>query len=119
MYVVLSFFGAAYGYFRHCSAIEAWCDAQPAGSEAQWKCQPALALNAESRALARKLGTFNAGCAAFEAGGYRFGDPQEYLHPPGHPHWARPDFANCRSCTPPVQGKVRDAWSEERGRLCE
>ena len=55
---------------------------------------------------------FNAGCASFEAAGYRFGDPQEYLHPPGHPHWARPDFANCRSCTPPVQGKVRGAWSE-------
>ena len=64
LFLVLSFLGAGYGYYAHCSAIEAWCDAQPKGSEAEWKIQPAAVASADSRGLARRLGTFNAACAA-------------------------------------------------------
>ena len=63
-YVAISFCGAAFGYYRHCSAIEAWCDAQPAGSAEQWKVQPQAIASQSSRTLSRRLGTFNAGCAA-------------------------------------------------------
>lgn len=63
MYLALSFIGAAYGYYKHCSAIEAWCDAQPASSYTDWKIQKAD-TPLELRSLARKLGTLNAGCAA-------------------------------------------------------
>ncbi|KAL1500707.1 hypothetical protein AB1Y20_013354 [Prymnesium parvum] len=64
LYLLLSFVLAAYGYYAHCSAIEAWCDAQPAGTEEAWKLQPHRHASAESRRLSMRLGTFNAGCAA-------------------------------------------------------
>ncbi|EOD38728.1 hypothetical protein EMIHUDRAFT_224103 [Emiliania huxleyi CCMP1516] len=49
---------------------------------------------------------FKAGCAAFTAGGYAFGDPNNFLHPSGHPHWRQPEFKTCPHCSPPVQGQV-------------
>lgn len=49
---------------------------------------------------------FAAGCASFSREGFRFGDPSEHLHPPGHEHWRRPQFATCKNCAPPVQGCV-------------
>ena len=49
---------------------------------------------------------FEAGCASFSREGFRFGDPSTYLHPPHHEHWRRPQFATCRGCLPPVQGRV-------------
>ena len=52
------------------------------------------------------MACFAAGCASFSRDGYRFGDPAEYLHPPGHAHWRRPDFQGCKHCVPPVQGSV-------------
>ena len=58
LYLVVSFVGAAYGYYAHCSKIEDWCDAQPPGSEKDWKVQPEKKASPESRALARRLGTF-------------------------------------------------------------
>ena len=47
---------------------------------------------------------FRAGCESFLKQGFAFGDPEAHLHPAGHPHQHRPDFANCTSCTPPVHG---------------
>ena len=49
---------------------------------------------------------FQAGCNSFSRGGFRFGDPNDFLHPRHHPHWRKPDFKTCRHCAPPVQGKV-------------
>ena len=46
---------------------------------------------------------FAAGCEAYRAAGFGFGDPLEWLHPPDHPHRLRPDFHHCTSCSPPVQ----------------
>ena len=48
---------------------------------------------------------FKAGCDSFIQQGFRFGDPEEFLHPPGHPHNYRPDYAQCDGCTPPVHGE--------------
>lgn len=63
---------------------------------------------------------FAAGCDSFSRGGFRFGDPAEYLHPPDHPHWRAPQFSQCTNCAPPVQGKVVLLYTRhdvERGRL--
>ena len=49
---------------------------------------------------------FRAGCECFMQHGFKFGDPEAYLHPPGHPHNYRPEFATCEGCTPPVHGNV-------------
>jgi hypothetical protein len=35
--------------------------------------------------------------------GFATGDPESYLHPPGHPHMYKPDL-KCNGCTPPVYG---------------
>ena len=67
-YLALSGGGAAYGYYSHCSAIERWVAAQPAGTEGTWRCQPGARLDPASAALAVRLGTFNAGCAAVYGG---------------------------------------------------
>ena len=48
---------------------------------------------------------FKAGCDTFMKEGFRFGDPEEYFHPPGHPHLYRPEFNSCDGCTPPVHGE--------------
>eukprot|EP00966_Prymnesium_polylepis_P112714 2607081-Prymnesium_polylepis.1 len=66
--------------------------------------RPFWAKRADDFQLVRAA--FAAGCASFSRGGYRFGDPVDFFHPPGHAHWARPDFQGCRHCAPPVQGKV-------------
>ena len=58
---------------------------------------------------------FVAGCASFSRGGFRFGDPTDFLHPPGHPHWLKPDFRTCRHCAPPVQGQVVLLHSDGNG----
>ena len=49
---------------------------------------------------------FAAACDEFRAANFKFGDPEEYLHPPGHPHHYRPDFKRCEQCVPPVHGQV-------------
>ena len=59
---------------------------------------------------------FDAGCAAFSCGGFRFGDPSEFLHPAGHPHWHQPDFRSCPHCTPAVQGRVVLLHTKRDGR---
>ena len=56
-------------------------------------------LHTVARAVAQ------AGCESFLKEGFTFGDPEDYLHPPGHPHTYRPDYANCPHCTPPVHGE--------------
>lgn len=48
---------------------------------------------------------FKAGCESFLEAGFYFGDPEEYLHAPGHPHTYRPDYACCDGCNPPVHGE--------------
>ena len=48
---------------------------------------------------------FTAGCESFIRQDFRFGDPEDFFHPPGHPHIYRPDYAGCTSCTPPVHGE--------------
>jgi len=63
-WVIFSAFGAAHGYYGHCTEIERWKSLQPKGSEALWKCQPDRFLCEEKKAYARRLGTFNAGMAA-------------------------------------------------------
>jgi hypothetical protein len=62
---------------------------------------------------------FAAGCASFSRGGFRFGDPTDYLHPAGHPHWARPQFATCPHCAPPVQGRVVLLHARPDGSIAE
>lgn len=50
---------------------------------------------------------FVAGCLNLLDEGFRLGDPQRYLHPPNHPHAAKPDFSGaCFGCLPPVHGDV-------------
>ena len=50
---------------------------------------------------------FEAGCYAFTSAGFRFGDPADWLHPPGHAHSFRPDLTGaCHGCTPPVHGSI-------------
>jgi len=51
------------------------------------------------------LEAFEAGCDSFLRDGYHFGDPDDYLHPPGHPHQYRPNFTECNLCSPPVHGE--------------
>ena len=41
--------------------------------------------------------------------------PVDFLHPPGHPHWVRPDFQGCRHCAPPVQGRVVLLYAKRDG----
>ena len=60
---------------------------------------------------------FTAGCDKFRQRGFKFGDPEQYLHPPGHPHHLRPDFVNCPHCTPPVHGQVRGSVQRRHRRL--
>ena len=64
---------------------------------------------------------FEAGCYAFGAAGFRFGDPADYLHPPGHPHSFRPCLkGSCDGCTPPVHGSIVLIYFDpERGELVE
>ena len=52
------------------------------------------------------MAAFEAGCASFAKEGFQFGNPADWLHPPGHEHWRRPRFKTCRSCAPPVQGRA-------------
>ena len=49
---------------------------------------------------------FDAGRAAFLRAGYREGNPEDYLHPPGHPHTQQriPGWKQCPGCNPPVHG---------------
>ena len=49
---------------------------------------------------------FWAGLERYFHEGFRLGNPKAYLHPPGHPHQANPDFHGCEGCCPPVHGKV-------------
>ena len=50
---------------------------------------------------------FEAGCYAFLSAGFRFGDPADWLHPPGHAHSFRPCLTGkCDGCTPPVHGSI-------------
>ena len=62
---------------------------------------------------------FVAGCRAFAASGYRFGDPADYLHAADHPHISRPDFLHCNGCTPPVHGSVLLMYRTDGGELRE
>ena len=48
---------------------------------------------------------FTAGCESFLKQGFKFGDPEDWIHPAGHPHHYRPDFADCQCCSPPVHGE--------------
>ena len=49
---------------------------------------------------------FDAGRAAFLRAGYCEGDPEAYLHPPGHEHRCVkfPQWRSCPGCNPPVHG---------------
>jgi hypothetical protein len=50
------------------------------------------------------------GAESFLERNFRFGDPADYFHPPGHPHHSKPDFSGlCEQCVPPVHGKVSAA----------
>ena len=68
--------------------------------------QPSTEHRRPSRRISIEA-AFAAGCEKFRQKGFKFGDPEEHLHPPGHPHHHRPDFLNCPHCTPPVHGQVR------------
>jgi len=48
---------------------------------------------------------FIAGCQSFMDAGFTFGDPEDFLHPPAHPHCVRPDYKGCPGCIPPVHGE--------------
>ena len=53
---------------------------------------------------------FDAGRAAFLRAGYREGNPDLYLHPPGHVHLSVNkirDWRSCPGCNPPVHGEPR------------
>lgn len=53
---------------------------------------------------------FDAGRAAFLRAGYREGNPDLYLHPPGHVHLSVNkirDWRLCPGCNPPVHGEPR------------
>ena len=49
---------------------------------------------------------FWSGLERYFGAGFRIGDPRAYLHGPGHPHIANPDFQGCEGCCPPVHGNV-------------
>ena len=49
---------------------------------------------------------FWAGLERYFQEGFRLGDPRAYLHGPGHPHHAAPQFTGCEGCCPPVHGTV-------------
>jgi len=64
----------------------------------------------------RTLGriAFDAGVESFLERNFRFGDPADYFHPPGHPHHSKPDFSGlCEQCVPPVHGKVVFLWCKD------
>ena len=55
---------------------------------------------------------FRAGRASLQAAGFVEGDPEDYLHPLGHPHRTpertkEPNWRACHGCCPPVHGEVR------------
>ena len=60
---------------------------------------------------------FEAGCISFMDQDFTFGDPEDYLHPPGHPHNYRPEYATCEHCTPPVHGECMLLRADENGDL--
>ncbi|KAL1495167.1 hypothetical protein AB1Y20_017032 [Prymnesium parvum] len=49
---------------------------------------------------------FWAGLERFRKEDYRLGDPEAFLHPPGHPHLRHLPQPNCDGCHPPVHGCV-------------
>eukprot|EP00966_Prymnesium_polylepis_P142498 3290007-Prymnesium_polylepis.2 len=63
-----------------------------------------LLLGGKSSKMLAVDEAFEAGCSSFEEQGFRFGDPEDWFHQPGHPHTYRPDFTNCQHCVPPVHG---------------
>ena len=60
---------------------------------------------------------FEAGCVSFMDQDFTFGDPEDYLHPPGHPHNYRPEYATCEHCTPPVHGECILMRAGEDGQI--
>ena len=50
---------------------------------------------------------YDAGRAAFLRAGYCEGNPNEYLHTPGHPHVVKriAEWRQCPGCNPPVHGQ--------------
>lgn len=49
---------------------------------------------------------FRAGVEQFLEHDFKIGDPQDYLHPPGHPHNRSPNLQTCSGCVPPVHGEM-------------
>lgn len=49
---------------------------------------------------------FRAGIERFQEDGFELGDPEMYLHGPGHPHQWAPQLHGCYGCIPPVHGQV-------------
>ena len=80
-------------------------------------CWRGLALDAAARAFSvgfyASLAKDEPPSVAYDAGraemsrrGYREGDPDDYLHPHGHPHLRGPRQRDCTGCIPPVHGEV-------------
>ena len=68
---------------------------------------PLGARREDAAAASRFQTAFWAGCQAFTEAGFKFGNPEDYLHRDNHPHvgpHGRPEFNTCPGCTPPVQG---------------
>ena len=83
--------------------ISAAATSQPASSRRacmRWR------RKREESAVALPMGetAFWAGCKTFAENGFRFGNPKDFLHRPGHPHMSKPEFISCPGCTPPVHG---------------
>ena len=54
---------------------------------------------------------FDAGVKRFQLEGYSQGNPEDYLHPIGHPHACaerrlQPNWRSCPGCCPPVHGEM-------------
>ena len=88
-------------------------------------CWRGLALDAAAKAFSKGFyaalaagsqvpvaTAFRAGRASLQAAGFVEGDPEDYLHPLGHPHRTpertkEPNWRACHGCCPPVHGEVR------------